>query len=148
MNSGGVSSWVMMLAGAGLLGATVLAWGAPELFGPALLLIPGCVGIGLAARYPDHAVVIWLLALATCPEMWLGDLIGRMPLIIGIDKAAGLVLLTLCLFRYGPRLDWFNPGFAFLAIFGIGILHGFWPGLTVADSFRSLIGSVAPFAFS
>jgi O-antigen ligase len=27
-------------------------------------------------------------------------------------------------------------------------MHGFWPGLTVADSLRSLIGSAAPFAFS
>jgi hypothetical protein len=34
-----------------------------------------------------------------------------------------------------------------LAIFAAGLLHGLHPGLSVADSLRSLAGSVAPFAF-
>jgi O-antigen ligase len=148
MTSGAVSPWLLILGFAGVSCAAVFAWGAPDVFGLSLLLIPILVSLALVARSPDHALVIWIAVIATCPEMWLGDLIGRMPLIIGLDKAAGLALLTICLFRYGPRLDWFNPGFAFLAMFAAGVLHGFWPGLTVADSLRSLIGSAAPFAFS
>ncbi|MGH7155682.1 MAG: O-antigen ligase family protein, partial [Acetobacteraceae bacterium] len=50
--------------------------------------------------------------------------------------------------RFGPRLDVFNPGLAFVAMFITGIAHGLHPGLTMADSLRSLIGSAAPFAFS
>jgi O-antigen ligase len=142
-----VSVWPAV-AGAALLAALGLAWFAPDAFWPPLAFLPAALALALAAAFPAEATALWLAALATCPEMWLGDLIGQAPAIIGIDKAIGLVLLTLCLLRYGARRDGFNPGLAFLFMFGAGILHGFWPGLSMADSIRSLIGSAAPFAFS
>ena len=80
--------------------------------------------------------------------MWLGDLIGQAPTVIGIDKAAGLLLLVFGLFRYGARWDACNPGLAFPVMWVVGYAHGVWPGLTMADSLRSLIGSAAPFVFS
>jgi hypothetical protein len=80
--------------------------------------------------------------------MGLGDLIGRALEIIGIDKAIGLVPLVLCRLRYGARFDGGYPGLAFLLMFGTGVTHDFWPGLAMAESLRSLIGSAAPFAFS
>jgi O-antigen ligase len=148
MKSDDILSWTLVAGGAAGLAAAIFAWGAPDIFCPTLLVIPFLIIIAVAAACPAHATLIWLLALATSPEMWLGDLIDRMPLIIGIDKAIGLVLLGLCVIRYGARLDVFNPALAFLAIFAAGFVHGFWPGLTAADSLRSLIGAAAPFAFS
>ena len=137
----------LMLGGALMAGLGV-AWFAPWVLWPALLLLPVSVVLALAAAFPATATALWLAVLATCPEMWLGDLIGGGPAIIAIDKGAGLLLLGLCFLRYGVRFDAANPGLAFLIMFGAGILHGFWPGLTMADSLRSLIGSAAPFAFS
>jgi O-antigen ligase len=134
--------------GAALLAGLAVAWFAPQAFWLPLAVVPVTVTLGLAAVYPAQASGLWLAALATCPEMWLGDLIGRSPEIIGIDKGIGLALLFFCLLRYGARLDIFNPGLAFLFMFGAGFMHGVWPGLTQADSVRSLIGSAAPFAFS
>ena len=142
-----VPVWPLGL-GAALLAGFALAWFGPGSFWPPLALLPAAVLLALAAAFPAEATALWLAALATCPEMWLGDLIGRAPDIIGIDKGIGLVLLALCLLRYGARLDALNPGFAFLFMFGAGFTHGVWPGLTTADSIRSLIGSAAPFAFS
>jgi O-antigen ligase len=136
------------LAGSALLAGLGLAWFAPAAVWPPLALPPALLALALAAAFPAEATALWLTVLATCPEMWLGDLIGQAPVIIGIDKAVGLVLLALCLLRYGARLDGFNPGLAFLLMFGAGIAHGFWPGLAMADSIRSLVGSAAPFAFS
>ncbi len=142
-----ISVWPLGLWGALLAGAA-LAWFAPGAFWLPALLLPAAVILAVAAVYPAEATALWLAALATCPEMWLGDLIGRVPEIIGIDKGIGVVLLALCLLRYGARFDAANPGIAFLFMFGAGFLHGLWPGLSVADSLRSLIGSAAPFAFS
>ena len=140
---------VLPLAAASTLFAGLaLAWFAPEAFWAPLALLPAVLALLLAVTYPAEATALWLAALATCPEMWLGDLIGHSPEIIGLDKAVGLVLLVLCLLRYGARRDAFNPGSAFLFMFGAGLVHGVWPGLTMADSIRSLIGSAAPFAFS
>jgi O-antigen ligase len=62
-------------------------------------------------------------------------------------KAAGLGLACLCALRFGVRADWLNPAWAYLAMLGTGLAHGLYPGLTMADSIRSLIGSAAPFAF-
>jgi O-antigen ligase len=131
-----------------LLAGLALAWFAPDHFWLPLALLPAALSLALAAAFPAEATALWLAALATCPEMWLGDLIGQAPEIIAIDKAVGLALLGLCLLRYGARLDIFNPGWAFLFMFGAGFAHGVWPGLATADSVRSLIGSAAPFAFS
>ena len=142
-----VPVWPLGLAAA-LLAGFAVAWFAPSAFWPPLALVPAVVTLALAATYPAEATALWLAALATCPEIWLGDLIGHTPDIIGIDKAVGLGLLALCLLRFGARLDAFNPGSAFLFMFGTGFMHGVWPGLTMADSLRSLIGSAAPFAFS
>jgi O-antigen ligase len=136
------------LAGSALLAGLGLAWFAPGDFWPPLTLLPAALALALAAAFPAEATALWLAALATCPEMWLGDLIGRTPEIIGIDKAVGLLLLLLCLLRYGARWDAANPGLAFLFMFLAGLMHGFWPGLSMADSLRSLVGSAAPFAFS
>ena len=142
-----IPSWPA-LAGSALLAALGLAWFAPAAFWPPLALLPAALALALAAAFPAEATALWLAALATCPEMWLGDLIGRTPEIIGIDKAIGLLLLLLCLLRYGARWDGANPGLAFLFMFLAGVMHGFWPGLSMADSIRSLVGSAAPFAFS
>jgi len=139
--------WPLGLGGM-LLASLALAWFAPESFWLSLTLLPAVLVLTLAAAYPAEATAVWLAVLSTCPEMWLGDLIGRSPEIIGIDKGVGLALLALCLVRYGARFDAFNPGWAFLFMFGAGFMHGVWPGLTAADSVRSVIGSAAPFAFS
>lgn len=127
-----------------------LAWLAPDAFWPGLGLAPAALLLAWAAAFPDRATALWLLVVATCPEMWLADLL-RLPdpePVIGADKAAGLVLVLLCLLRYGPRLPLANPAFAFPVMAAFGMLHGQWPGLTATDSLRSLVGSVAPFAFS
>jgi O-antigen ligase len=142
-----VPVWPLALGGA-LLAGLAIAWFAPGAFWLPLAILPAAAILALAAAYPAEATALWLAALATCPEMWLGDLIGHSPDIIGIDKGIGLGLLALCLLRYGARADTFNPGQAFLFMFSTGFMHGVWPGLTVADSVRSLIGSAAPFAFS
>jgi O-antigen ligase len=113
------------------------------------LTIPASVLVAcLSFAYPAGATALWLAVLATCPEMWLGDLVGDGLLIIGVDKAIGLLLALVCVARYGPRRDIANPGLAFMAMSVAGLLHGYWPGLLLVDSLRSLIGSLAPFAFS
>ena len=139
--------WTLSLGAASVAGLA-LAWFAPVALWPSLALLPAAIILAVAAAYPAEATALWLAALATCPEMWLGDLIGRAPEIIGVDKGIGLVLLALCLWRYGTRFDAANPGLAFLFMFNAGFAHGLWPGLTTADSVRTLIGSAAPFAFS
>src|SRR5262249_27964929 len=53
-----------------------------------------------------------------------------------------------CILRYGLRIDWVNPGIAYVFMFVFGLIHGLWPTLTVSNSLRSLIGAAAPFAFS
>jgi O-antigen ligase len=142
-----VPVWPLGL-GAALLAGLGLAWFTPDAIWLPFALLPLAGGLALAAAFPAQATALWLAALATCPEMWLGELIGRAPEIIGIDKGIGLALLAICLLRYGARVDAFNPGLAFLFMFAAGFMHGVWPGLTAADSIRSLIGSAAPFAFS
>src|SRR5579875_3038243 len=117
--------WPLGMASA-LLAGLALAWFAPTAFWPPLAFLPMVALLGLAAAYPAAATALWLAALATCPEMWLGDIIGRAPEIIGIDKGIGLALLVLCLLRYGARFDPCNPGLAFLFMFGAGFLHGVW----------------------
>ena len=99
-------------------------------------------------RFPVTASVAWLLIAATTPEMWLGEFIGQENLLIAGVKLAGLALVAVCMLRYGARFDLFNPGFAFIVIFVMGLAHGLWPTMTLMDSVRSLLGSAAPFAFS
>lgn len=104
-----------------------------------------CLG-GLTAWFPIAATVAWILLLETSPELWLADVAGRMT-VIGIAKAAGLVLSVILGMRTGFKRDRYNPGFAFLFMFAIGLVHGLYPGLSVLQSLRSLIGSAAPFVF-
>lgn len=118
----------------------------------ALWLLFAAVGtaaaLALAFRFPTPATLAWLLLVGITPEMWLGDLLGAGTTITAIVKLAGLTIAGLCLLRYGPALDLFNPGLAFLAMLGASLVHGRLAGLDWSESLRSLVGSVAPFAFS
>jgi O-antigen ligase len=107
-------------------------------------------GIGiLAYRHPVAFCVAWLLIAGATLEMTLGDLISLdmyQPVIAAV-KAAEILLVALCMLRYGVYPDVFNPGLAFVAMFAMGLLHGLHPNLGPTGSLRSLVGSVAPFAF-
>src|SRR5579875_2460782 len=108
-----VPVWPAVLAGA-LLAGFGLAWFMPAAIWPSLALLTASLALAAAAAFPAEATALWLAALATCPKTWLGDLIGGAPAIIGIGKGIGLLLVALCLLRYGARADRFNPGLAFL----------------------------------
>jgi O-antigen ligase len=140
------AAWAFTIAVGGI--ATATAWTMPSLFFLSLVLPAAALAICLSFAYPAGATALWLAILATCPEMWLGDLVGNGLLIIGVDKAIGLLLALVCVARYGPRRDIANPGLAFAAMSVAGGLHGYWPGLLFVDSLRSLVGSLAPSAFS
>jgi O-antigen ligase len=105
-----------------------------------------CLG-GFAAWFPVAATVVWILLLETSPELWLSAFMGGRELIIGVAKAAGLVLALILAIRAGGKRDRYNPGFGFAFMFGAGLVHGLWPGLSLLESVRSLIGSAAPFVF-
>ena len=140
-----------VLGAAAALLAMMFACGllAPPLFG---LLLAACVvaGVGfLALRFPVPFCVVWLFVTGMSLEMAFGDLIGdatyqpAIAVIKGIEIGLGL----LCMLRFGPRLDPLCPAWAFLAMLAVGFAHGLYPGLTTAESLRSAIGSVTPFAF-
>ncbi len=133
----------MILVVAGFGGCALLL---PGLMPPALALMLGILLIAAGYALPVQSMFLWLLVVETTPEMWLSDLIGDHELVIAALKISGLGLIALSALRYGSRLDRFNPGFAFLAMFTGGFVHGLWPGLSVVSSLRSLIGSAAPFA--
>ncbi len=134
----------------GFAGLAATAFCAPSLFW--LILAGGALAAAslLAFRYNAAASAAWLLVTGCTLEMSLGDLIGpdAYQPIVGLVKAAGLGLAVVAVLRYGPRFDPFNPGFAYAAMFAAGLAHGLHPGLTAAESLRSLAGSAAPFAFS
>jgi hypothetical protein len=98
-------------------------------------------------RAPIMATVIWVLVLETSPDDWLARLVGGHETIVGVLKAAGLALALVMVLRFGAKMDRWNPGFAFVWMFGAGLVHGLFPGLGLLDSIRSLAGSAAPFAF-
>ena len=104
----------------------------------------------LAFRHLVAVCVIWLLIAGATLEMTLADIVGpgAYQTTIAVVKAAELGLALLCIVRYGFYPDVFNPGLAFLAMFVAGFAHGLHHDLTPADSLRSLLGSVAPFAFA
>jgi O-antigen ligase len=104
----------------------------------------------LAFRHLVAVCVIWLLIAGATLEMTLGDIVGpgAYQTTIAAVKAAELGLALLCIVHYGFRADVFNPSLAFLAMFVAGLAHGLHHDLTPADSLRSLLGSVAPFAFA
>lgn len=143
----GLSRAAMIGAG-GLVVAAGAAAVAPGLFLIALTAAAVlCIGVVVLAA-PTMATVAWLFAVGTMPDMWLGDLWSDGPTIIAAMKLTGLALLGCCVARWCVRPDPFNPGFAFIAIFGLSLAHGLHPSLPLGESVRSLLGSAAPFAFS
>lgn len=142
---GAVPLAALLLLAALSLSAAVL----PTLTWP--LTVALCIGglAALAMLYPVAASATWLLITGMTLEMALHDLIGPAMLqtTIAAIKASGIALAALCALRHGGRRDLLNPAWAYVAMTVIGLAHGLYPGLTLSDSLRSLIGSVAPFAF-
>ena len=137
-------------AGIVLLAAIAAAAFAPALYGLGVVAAGAGALALLVWRQPVAASTIWLLVVGSTLEMSLGDLLGPgfyQP-IIAVEKGAGLLLALLAVLRFGPRRDWYNPGLAFVAMFAAGLAHGLYPGLSVQESLRSLVGSAAPYAFS
>ncbi len=133
-----------------LLAAT-LACGlvAPPLFG-ALLVATVLAGIAvLAFRFTTGFCVAWLLVTGMSLEMTFHDIIGdeTYQTTIAAIKGAEIGLGLLCVLRFGLRQEPLCPAWGFLAMFVVGLVHGLYPGLTAADSLRSVIGSSAPFVF-
>jgi O-antigen ligase len=115
------------------------------------LTIVAAAAIGIVAfRHTIAFCVVWLLLAGATLEMALADLVGpaAFETTIAVVKSAELGLALLCVVRYGFRLDVFNPALAFVAMFAAGLVFGLYSGLTPADSLRSLLGSIAPFAFA
>jgi O-antigen ligase len=105
-----------------------------------------CLG-GFAAWFPSAATMLWICFLETSPELWFPPIPGGRELVIGAAKATGLILALILAIRAGGKRDRYNPGFAFAFIFGAGLVHGLFPGLSLLESLRSLIGSAVPFVF-
>jgi O-antigen ligase len=103
----------------------------------------------LAFRFPIPFCVAWLLITAMSLEMAFADIFGEETYrsTIAIIKGIEIGLGCLCVVRFGPKMDPFCPVWAFLAMLAAGFVHGLHPGLSTADSVRSAIGSIAPFAF-
>jgi O-antigen ligase len=116
---------------------------------PLAIVAAAAVGI-VAFRHTIAFCVAWLLLAGATLEMTLADLVGpaAFETTIAVVKSAELGLALLCVVRYGFRLDVFNPAFGFVAMFAAGLVFGLYPGLAPADSLRSLLGSIAPFAFA
>lgn len=115
---------------------------------PALVAISALCFLGLIFYFPEATALLWVLVLETSPDAWLAQLIGGHEMIIALIKASGIGLTAVLAIRQGLRWDRFNPALAFAAMFLIGLMHGLYPGLTLLESLRSLIGSCAPFLFS
>jgi len=138
------------LAAAGfLLFSLACAVFAPWLFWLLLVATAAFGVIFLAFRFTPGFTAAWLLVTAASLEMTAADLLGHEAFqpTIAVIKGVGIGLAAVAALRYGPRLDLFNPAFAWLAMFVGGLTHGLWPALTPEDSLRSMVGSVAPFAF-
>jgi O-antigen ligase len=140
-----------LLTAAALLLAVALGCGlvVPPVFW-ATLSVSIIAGIAvLAFLHPTVFCVAWLLVTGMSLEMSFADLVGDemfQPIIAG-EKGVGIALAMICALRFGPRLDPFNPVWAYMAMLTIGLVHGLHPGLTPAESVRSFVGSAAPFAF-
>jgi O-antigen ligase len=141
-----------ILGAAALLLAVAFAFGliAPPLFWLALVGTVALAIVFLAYRYSTGFCVVWLLVTAASLEMTMLDLVGdeMYRTTIVVVKGTGIALAVLSALRFGACLDIFNPTWAYLVMLGVGFMHGLYPGLTAADSVRSLIGSAAPFLFS
>lgn len=141
----------LILGAATALLAANLACGllAPPLFAMVLAAaVAGGVGF-LAFRFPTPFCAVWLLVAGMSLEMTTADLAGDetyQPMIATI-KGVEIGLGVLCIFRFGPRPDLLCPAWAFLVMLAGGLVHGLYPGLTLAESLRSTIGSITPFVF-
>jgi O-antigen ligase len=132
-----------------LVGALACGLWLPEMFG-ACLAASVVVGVAtLALLYPSAFSVAWLIATGMSLEMTLHDLIdpSMLQTTTAAVKGAEMALAAVCALRFGVRVDLVNPAWAYVAMLLGGWAHGLYPGLTAADSLRSFIGSVAPFAF-
>ena len=138
------------LAAGGLLAAALAcAVFAALLFWLVMIAASAAAILFLAFRFTAAFTAAWLLVASASLEMTAVDLLGEayyQPT-IALVKGIGIGLAAISVLRYGPRLDPFNPALAWTAMFATGLAHGLWPGLSAADSLRSLIGSVAPFVF-
>jgi O-antigen ligase len=133
-----------------LAAGTAFALLAPSLF---WLLLAGTAALGvgfLAFRYTVACCAVWLLIAGSTLEMAIGDLMGpSVPqAIIAMVKSAQIGLAVVCVLRFGPRLDPFNPALAFATMGAIGFARGLHVSLTPVDSIRSLVGSMAPYVFA
>lgn len=136
-------------AAGGLLLAFACALAAPAYY---WLLLGAALAAGggfLAVRHPAPFCVAWLLLAGSTIEMAVIDLVDPAAFepTIALVKGSGLVLAAICVWRFGLRPDLCNPAWAFVAMAATGLVHGLYPGLSAADSLRSLVGSVAPYAF-
>jgi O-antigen ligase len=103
----------------------------------------------LAFCFPTIFCVVWLLITGLSLEMAMHDVIAAESFqpTIAIVKGAEVGLALLCMIRFGPKADPLSPAWGFLAILAAGLVHGLYPGLSMEDSLRSMVGSVAPFVF-
>jgi O-antigen ligase len=118
-----------------------------SLLAAGLLLILLALFTAIAAKNPAGATAAWVLGLEAMPEFWVPGGAGLHEAIIGGEKAVGIFLALLLGLKAGGKPDRWNPGFAFGWMFIAGLAHGLFPGLDLRESFRSLVGSVAPFVF-
>jgi O-antigen ligase len=141
---GPLTAAVVLLAGA--LGCGLIV---PPVF---WVTLAASIVIGIAVLaflHPTPFCVGWLLVTGMSLEMTFADVVGDetfQPVIVVI-KGIGIALAMVCALRFGPRLDPFNPVWAYLAMLATGLVHGLHPGLAPAESIRSFVGSAAPFAF-
>lgn len=122
---------------------------APPLYWAMLAISMGAGIAFLAMCCPTAFCVAWLLLAGASLEMTLLDLVDEkaFQLTIALVKGGGIGLAALLALRFGVRVEWANPVWAYLAMMVAGLAHGLHPGLTAAESLRSLIGSAAPFIF-
>lgn len=144
-----LSSWSTLLPATGLATLAALALAMPALYG-ATIAGTAAVALGaLVVLHPFGFVVAWLLAIGTTLEMVLHDLMGpaAFQATIAAEKAAAIALAAICAIRWGARADPLNPAWAFLLMMAAGLAVGRHPDLSWGDHLRSVVGSVAPFAF-
>ncbi|HUN40201.1 MAG TPA: O-antigen ligase family protein [Acetobacteraceae bacterium] len=146
----GDATLVGLAAGGLLAAALACAMFAAPWFWLLLIATSAASIVFLAFRFTPAFTAAWLLVASASLEMTAADLLGEAYFqpTIALVKGIGIGLAAVAVLRYGPSLDLFNPTFAFAAMFAGGLAHGLWPGLSTADSLRSLIGSVAPFLFA
>ena len=140
---------VVVSAGALLTAALALGLIAPPLFGIGLIATVAAGTGFLALRFPTGFSVAWLWTAGMTLEMTFHDLAGpdTFQPVIAVIKGTQIGLAGLCMIRFGPKADPLNPAWAFPVMLVTGLAHGLYPHLSAADSMRSMIGSVAPFAF-